>query len=272
MLPANLSLLSLASTLFASSRSLGQTHMIRSFQLDKSRESDARDGGICNQLTKDTLDEYDFLLGHLSSMKKKLYQAEAQLAEKREGMPEKIQDIENVIKKTKDRLAELDKHLTIQYRKPLVIESGKCDSFGDIVLDSAPFTKWFNTSGDNDAFRNQFQTWLEENKLSYTISNCSLASQELQSAGPDALYYRIPAQCKLEITKDTLVSSSHIEVMQCGRLAGVEIVNGAFQNNSHRIEFDPLTGEIKTFELKDNTVRAAEALDNVSEAMKKPAK
>ena len=70
------------------------------------------------------------------------------------------------------------------------------------------------------------------------------------------------------ITRDALVSTSTVELLQCGRLAAVEITNGAFQNNSHRIEFAPLSGEIKTFEFKDNTARAPEALGGITGALK----
>ena len=257
--------------------SLGSALMLlagsRSFQLSGPQQGSSTPGkDICNQETKSILDEYNFLLQHLNTMKRKLYEAEVQLVEKRDGMPERISDIENVIRKTKERLAELDKYLTIQYRKPLIIESGKCDTFGDITLESSPFTKWFGNDGNNNALGKQFQIWIEENKLSYTISNCSpkVKDQDKKAAGVEGLYYRIPAVCKLEITKDSLVSTNYVEAMQCGRLAAVEITNGAFQNNSHRIEFDPLSGEIKSFELKDNTARSAEALGSVNEVIKKP--
>ncbi len=244
----------------------------RSFQLSGSQQGSETPGKvICNAETKSILEEYDFLLLHISTMKRKLYEAEVQLAEKRDGMPERISDIENVIRKTKERLAELDKHLTIQYRRPLIIDSGKCDSFGDITLEGSPFAKWFDNAGNNKVLGRQFQTWIEENKLSYTISNCSpqVKDQNKKANSVEGLYYRIPAICKLEITKDTLVSTNYIEVMQCGRIAALEITNGAFQNNSHSIEFDPLSGEIKSFELKDNTVRGAEALGSANEVIKK---
>lgn len=119
----------------------------------------------------------------------------------------------------------MNKHLTIQYSKLLIVESGKCDIFGDIPLESAPFAKWFAIS--NDEFRKQFQAWLEDNKLSFTISNCTLPlkDHDKQETAVEGLYYRIPAQCKLEITKDALVATSYIEIMQCGRLAVVEITN-----------------------------------------------
>jgi hypothetical protein len=264
VLPVNLSSLGSIAMLLSGSRS---------FQLAGSkRGGETSDGYICNQATKDILDEYDLLLKHLAAMKRKLYEAENQLVAKRDGMPERIGDIENIIRKTKERLAELDKYLTIQYRKPLIIESGKCDSFGEITLESSPFTKWFGNTGNNDVFNKQFQTWIEENKLSYTISHCSsqVKDQDKKTAAVEGLFYRIPATCKLEITKDSLVSTNLVEVMQCGRLAAVKIENGAFQNNSHRIEFDPQSGEIKSFEFKDNTVRSAEAIGAVNEAVKKP--
>lgn len=213
------------------------------------------------------MDEYVFLLQHLKTLKQKLYAAEDQLIEKREGMADRIQDMENVIKRTKERLVDLDKHLNLQYRRPLIVESGKCESFGDIMLESSPFTKWFGDKGDNDRFRKQFQAWIEENKLSYTISNCNSQGKG-KTKGVEGLYYRIPAQCKLEITRDALVSINYVELMQCGRMAVVEITNGAFQDNSHRIEFDPLSGEIRSFEFKDNTVRATEALGGMSNAIK----
>ncbi len=245
----------------------------RSFQLGEAQQgSKTANKGICNAQTKNILEEYDFLLGHMSTMKRKLYEAEVQLAEKRDGLPERIADIENIIRKTKERLTELDKHLTIQYRKPLIIESGKCDSFGDITLESSPFTKWFGNADNNDAWGKHFQTWLEENKLSFTISNCSpqIKDQNKKAKSVEGLYYRIPAVCKLEITKDNLVSTNYIEVMQCGKIAALEITNGAFQNNSHSIEFDPLSGEIKSFQLKDNTSRGAEALGTATDVIKKP--
>lgn len=245
----------------------------RSFQLSRSRQAiEKSDKSICNQETRDVLEEYNLLMQHMKTMKRKLYEAEKQLIEKRDGMPQRIDDIENVIRKTKARITELDKHLTIQFRKPIIIESGKCDSFGDITLDSSLFTKWFGNDGSNDAFIKQLEKWIEENRLSYTISHCDLqaADQDRKAATVEGLYYRIPAQCKLEITKDALVSTNYIEVMQCGKLAALEITNGAFQNNSHRIDFDSLTGEIKSFEMKDNTARAAEALGTATEVLKKP--
>jgi hypothetical protein len=245
----------------------------RSFQVGQPQQGpETPDNFICNPETKSILDEYNFLQQHLATMKQKLYAAEVQLVEKRDGMPEKISDIENVIKKTKARLAELDKYLTIQYRQPLMIDSGKCDSFGDITMEASPFTKWFGNNSNNDTLGKQFQTWLGENKLSYTISHCNLQvkDEDKKTATVEGLYYRIPAQCKLEITKDTLVSTNYVNVMQCGRLAAVQITNGAFQNNSHRIEFDPLSGEIKSFEFKDNTVRGTDTLDAANEVIKKP--
>jgi len=244
----------------------------RSFSAAKSQKAGEAPGiSICNQETKNILDEYYFLEQHLAAMKRKLYAAEMQLVEKQDGMVEKIQNIENVIKKTKERLSDLDRHLTIKYRRPLIIESGKCESFGNITLESAPFAKWFGSTGDKDVFRRLLQDWLEENKLSYTIGNCSpqMKEQDKKAASVDALYYRIPAQCKLEITKDHLVSTNYVEIMQCGRLAAVEITNGAFQDNSHRIEFDPDSGEIKTFEFKDNTARTKEALGSANEVVQK---
>lgn len=256
--------------------SLGNIAMLlagsRSFQSSGTKKAGESSSVLmCNRETRDALDEYDFLQRHLADMKRRLYAAEVQLTEKRDGMAEKIQDIESIIKKTGERLSELDKHLTIQYRMPLAIEPARCESFGNLTLESAPFTKWFGTTGDNEIFQRQLREWLEENKLSYTISNCSpqRKTQDNKAAKVDALYYRIPAQCKLEITKDHFVSTNYIEIMQCGRLAAVEIVNGAFQNNSHRIEFDPASGEIKSFEFKDNTVRAAEAIGSASEIVKK---
>lgn len=245
----------------------------RSFQLNRSRQTGDKSGkSICNQATRDVLEEYNFLQQHLKTMKKKLYEAESQLVEKRDGVPQRIEDIENVTKKTKERLAELDKYLTIQFRKPLIIEPGKCESFGDITLENSLFTRWFSNDGDNQGFLKQLQKWSDENKLSYTISKCNIqiSDQDSKSRHIEGLYYRIPAQCKLEITKDALVSTNYIEVMQCGRLAVLDITNGAFQNNSHRISFDPLTGEINSFELKDNTARATEALNTATDALKKP--
>lgn len=58
--------------------------------------------------------------------------------------------------------------------------------------------------------------------------------------------------------------------MQWERLAAMEITNGAFQNNSHKIDFDPVTGEIKSFAMKDNNARAVEALGTATEVLKKP--
>ncbi len=266
--PVNLSSLGGALRLFSGSRSLRQDRMVRTFQLSKSpQEGKASTQSMCNQATQDMMDEYVFLLQHLKTMKQKLYAAENQLIEKRDGVADRIQDMENVIKRTRERLADLDKHLTLQYRKPLIIESGKCEGFGDIMLESPPFTKWFGDKGDNDRFRRQFQAWIDENKLSYTISNCN-AKGKGKMKTVEGLYYRIPAQCKLEITRDTLISANTVELMQCGRLAALEITNGAFQDNSHRIEFDPLSGEIRSFEFKDNTVRASEALSGMTEAAK----
>lgn len=265
----NLSSLGGALTLLAGSRSMNQETMLRSLPLNPhppKGEAPARN--MCNQATKDIMDEYGILQGHLKTMKRKLYEAEEQLPETDGGLADKIQAMETVIKKTKERLADLDRHLTLQYRKPLVIESGKCESFGDITLDAAPFAKWFSDRGD-DAFRKQFQTWIEENKLSYTIGNCGPRGKgHDRTAAPEGLYYRIPAACKLEITRDTLVATSRVELMQCGGLAAVEITNGAFQDNSHRLEFDPASGEIKSFEFRDNAARAAEALSGAGEAVK----
>lgn len=264
------SLLGGAMALLTSSRSLKQDQLVRSFQFNQSsQKGEAPDQGICNQATEDVMDEYGVLQQHLKTVKSKLYKAEGQLAETGNGAADRMQAMEDIIRKTKERIAELDRHLTLQYRKPLIIESGKCESFGDITLEGAPFTKWFGDKGSNDRFRKQFQAWIEENKLSYTISNCNVPVKEPdKTQKAEGLYYRIPAQCKLEITRDTLVSANRVELMQCGRLAAVEITNGAFQNNSHRIDFDPVSGEIKSFEFKDNAARASEAISGASDAVK----
>lgn len=270
--PIKLPSLDGALSLLTGTRSMSQEQMIRSFQPKEWQKSGQTSPiGICNESTKNILDEYQLLQRHLSTMKRKLYETEEQLAEKRDGLPEKIKDMEDVIKKTKERLTELDRHLTLQYKKNLVVEAGKCESFGDIALESAPFAKWFSGGTDQEAFRKTFQAWIEDNRLSYTIGSCQGLAKvpERKLNGVVGLYYRIPAHCKLEITKDTLVSSTYVELMQCGRLAAVEITNGAFQDNSHRIEFDPLSGEIKSFEFKDNTVRATEATESAADAIKK---
>jgi hypothetical protein len=176
--------------------------------------------------------------------------------------------MENIIKKTTERLAGLERHLTLQYRRPIVIESGKCESFGNITLESAPFTKWFGDQGDPE-FQKQFQAWINENKLSYTIGNCNAPVSEKKKSQPlEGLHYRIPAVCALEITRDNLVSTNRVELMQCGKLAALEISNGAFQDNSHRLEFDPVSGEIKSFEFRDNSSRATEAISGASDAVK----
>lgn len=268
--PVKLPSLGGALTLLSGSRSLRQEQMIRSFQPYGAAWGKTGGADICNEATRNVLDEYALLRRHLNVMKRNLIEAEVQLVEKRDGVSERIQDIENVIRKTQDRIAELDKHLILQYRKPLLMEVGKCEGFGEIVLESAPFTKWFRSHDDQEAFRRQFQAWIEENKLSYTISHCQGQAQEgdRKARWIEALYYRMPAQCKLEVTKDTLLATSYVELMQCGRLAAVEITNGAFQNNSHRIEFDPLSGEIRSFEFRDNNVRASEALVGLTEATK----
>jgi hypothetical protein len=264
------SLLGGAMTMLASSRSLKQDQLVRSFQLNQSaQKGEAPDQGICNQATEDVISEYGVLQQHLKTVKNKLYKAEGQLAETGNNAADRISAMEDIIRKTKERIAELDRHLTLQYRKPLIVESGKCDSFGDITLDGAPFTKWFGDKGNNDRFRKQFQAWIEDNKLSYTISKCNVpvkGPEKTEKA--EGLYYRIPAECRLEITRDTLVSANPVELMQCGRLAAVEITNGAFQNNSHRLEFDPVSGEIKSFEFRDNAARASEAISGASDAVK----
>jgi len=261
--------------LITGSRSIRVDHLVSSLELGRpAGRVEEPAPNMCNQATEDLMKEYGDLLKHLKSIKRSLYAAEDQLVETQDKTAaEKIQTMEGIIKKTKDRLAELDRHLTIQYRKPLIIDPGKCDSFGEITLESAPFTKWFGDKGNNDRFRKQFQTWIEENKLSYTIGGCNAHAKDQQKTEKfEGLHYRIPAQCKLEITRDTLVLSTPVELMQCGRLAAVEIVNGAFQDNSHRIEFDPVSGEIKTFEVKDNSARAADALGGADEAVKTVAK
>jgi hypothetical protein len=271
----NLSSLGGMLTLLSGSRSVRLDQMVRSLELKKSpQREEASVPNMCNQATQDIMDEHSDLLRHLKTTKRNLYAAEDQLIETRDkGAADKIQIMENIIKRTKERLSELDQHLTVQYRKPLIVESGKCDTFGDITLESAPFTKWFGDKGDNNQFRKQFQTWIEENKLSYTIGNCNApVKKQGKTEMIEGLYYRIPAQCKLEITRDTLVLTNHVELMQCGRSAAVEITNGAFQDNSHRIEFDPASGEIKTFEFRDNQARASEALSSADEAVKKVAK
>jgi len=138
-------------------------------------------------------------------------------------------------------------------------------------LDGAPFSKWFGGE-QGDALGKQIASWAAENRLSWTIGSCRpRAGKDGKPERPEGLYYRIPAQCKLEITKDAFVSSHPVELMQCGRLAVLEIQNGAFQDNSHRVEFDPVTGEIRTFEFRDNAARAAEALGGVTDAAKKAA-
>lgn len=267
----NLSSLTGMVSLLSGSRSIRTDLMIRS--LEPGRSSDRAAGRIpnmCNQATEDIMNEYGDLLKHLKAMKRNLYAAEDQLVETQDKTAaDKIQAMENIIKRTKERLAELDRHLTVQYRKPLTVESGKCESFGEITLESAPFTKWFGDRGDSGLFRKQFQAWIEENKLSYTIGKCNVrTTDQTKTEKVEGLHYRIPAQCTLEITRDTMVATNRVELMQCGRLAAVEIVNGAFQDNSHRIEFDPVSGEIKTFEFRDNQTRAAEAIGGASEAVK----
>jgi len=257
--------------LLTGSRSLRQEQMIRSFRPGGAAGEKSSGGtGICNEATQNALDEHHLLGQHLAQMKRRLIEAEVELAEKREGGAERSDAIETIIRKTKERLAEVESHLTLQYRKPLMVDAGRCESFGEIVLESAPFTKWFSNSDDQEDFQGQFQNWIQENKLSYTISHCQGQALEDDRKAPwaEALYYRLPARCKLEVTKDTLVATNHVELMQCGRMAAVEITNGIFQNNSHRIEFDPLSGEIRSFEFKDNTVRAAAALGGMTEAVK----
>ena len=269
--PVKLPSLGGALALLTGSRSLQHTQMIRAFQPgDAAGEKSSGGTGICNEATRNALDEYRLLGRHLAFMKRKLIEAEVQLTEKQEGVPAQIEAIETVIRRTKERLAELESHLTLQYRKPLMVDAGRCESFGEIVLESAPFTKWFSTRDDQDGFQGQFQNWIQENKLSYTISHCQGQALEDDRKAPwvEALYYRLPARCRLEVTKDTLVATNYVELMQCGRMAAVEITNGIFQNNSHRIEFDPLSGEIRSFEFKDNTVRAAAGLGGMTEAVK----
>ena len=265
----NLSSLGGALTLLAGSRSIGHDPLLRSWQINSSaKKGEASGRNMCNRETKDVMDEYGVLREHLKTMKRKLYEAEEQLPETPGGAPEKIQDMENIIKKTTERLAGLEHHLTLQYRRPIVIESGKCESFGNITLESAPFTKWFGDQGDPE-FQKQFQAWINENKLSYTIGNCNTPVSEKKKSQPiEGLHYRIPAVCVLEITRDNLVSTNRVELMQCGRLAAVEISNGAFQDNSHRLEFDPVSGEIKSFEFRDNSSRATEAISGAAEAVK----
>lgn len=267
--PLQLSSLGGALSLLGASRSLQQTKMIRSFQPAGQKGPTAGDG-ICNDATRDALEEQRVLGQHLEVMKRNLLAAEVQLAEGRDGARERIAGTEAVIRKTQERLGEVAKRLTIQYRKPILVESGRCEGFGEIVLESAPFTRWFGNRADQEAFQGQFRAWIEENKLSYTISHCQgqAPEGELQAPWVEGLYYRLPAQCRLEITKDTLVATSGVEIMQCGRLAVLEITNGAFQDNAHRIEFDPLSGEIKSFEFRDRAVRASEALGGIAGAAK----
>jgi hypothetical protein len=265
----NLSSLGGVLTLLAGSRSIGQDPMLRSFHANQSSQrGEASALNMCNRETKDIMDESGILRGHLKTMKRKLYEAEEQLADSPDGKADRIADIENIVRKTKERLAELDRHLTLQYRRQLVVEAGKCESFGNITLESAPFTKWFSDQGDHE-FQKQFQAWIDENKLSFTIGNCNASGKGQEKAeAVEGLHYRIPATCKLEITRDTLVSTNRVELMQCGRLAAVEITNGAFQDNSHRLEFDPVSGEIKSFEFKDNAVRASDAISGAGDAVK----
>lgn len=265
----NLSSLGGVLTLLAGSRSISHDPLLSSWQINSSaKKGEAQGRNMCNRETKDIMDEYGVLREHLKTMKRKLYEAEEQLPETPAGAAGKIQAMEDIIKKTTERLAGLSRHLTLQYRRPIVIESGKCESFGNITLESAPFTKWFGDQGDHE-FQKQFQAWINENKLSYTIGNCNTpAMGKKKEETIEGLHYRIPAVCTLEITRDTMVSTNRVELMQCGRLAALEISNGAFQDNSHRLEFDPVSGEIKSFEFRDNSVRAAEAISGATEAVK----
>jgi hypothetical protein len=275
VLPVQLPSLGSALSLLTATRSLNQERMIRSFQF----KGDIRTPGprgvnvnLCNQTARDGLDEYRFLQGHLKDMKRNLYEAEAELAGKREGTTAKVRDLESIVKKTKDRLAELDAFLTLQYRVPIPVEAKKCDTFGDIAFNGAPFSRWFGDGEHSDVLTKQLAAWTAENKLSWTIGDCRpRPGDDGKETPPEGLYYRIPAQCRLEITKDAFVSTHSVELMQCGRLAALELRNGAFQDNSHRVEFDPVTGEIKMFEFRDNTARAAEALGGADEAAKKAA-
>jgi len=273
VLPVQLPSLGSALSLLTATRSLNQERMIRSFQFKgDNRAPGLRGVNLCNQAARDSLDEYRFLQGHLKDMKRKLYEAETELAGKGEGSAAKVRDLEAIVKKTKDRLAELDAFLTLQYRVLIPVEAKKCDAFGDIAFDGAPFSRWFGGGEHGDVLAKQLAAWTAENKLSWTIGDCRPRPVDGgKEKPPEGLYYRIPAQCRLEITKDAFVSTHMVELMQCGRLAALEIKNGAFQDNSHRVEFDPVTGEIKTFEFRDNTTRAAEALGGADEAAKKAA-
>jgi hypothetical protein len=270
--PVGLSSLGGALSFLAATRSLNQERMIRSFRFQGDGRGPAgQDVNLCNPAARDALEEYRFLQGHLKGLRQKLYEAEADLAEKRGGTTGRIRDLESMIKKTADRLAELDTFLTLQYRVPIPVEAGKCESFGEIAFDGAPFSRWLGGGDRGDVLAKQLAAWTAENKLSWTVGGCRPRAGDGARKPPEGLYYRIPAQCRLEITKDAFVSTHSVELMQCGSLAVLEINNGAFQDNSHRVGFDPVTGEIKTFEFRDNTVRAAEALGGADEAAKKAA-
>ncbi len=270
--PVKLPSLGGALSLLAATRSLNQEPMIRSFRFTgDTRGSGPQGANRCNRAAKDSLDEYRFLQEHLKTMRRKLHEAEAEVADRKDGAADRIRDIEGVIGRTNARLAELDTFLTLQYRMPITIGAAQCESFGELTFDGAPFSKWFGGE-QGDALGKQIASWAGENRLSWTIGSCRpRTGKDAKPERPEGLYYRIPAQCKLEITKDAFVSSHPVELMQCGRLAVLEIQNGAFQDNSHRVEFDPVTGEIRTFEFRDNTARAAEALGGVADAAKKPA-
>lgn len=273
MLPVQLPSLGGALSLLTATRSLNQERMIRSFQFQGDGRSAAGPGAdLCNRAARDSLEEYRVLQDHLKALKQKLYETEAALAVKDGDASAKARDLEAAVKKTRDRLAGLDAFLTLQYRVPIPVEAKKCDAFGDIAFDGAPFSRWFGGGEHRDVLAKQLAAWTAENKLSWTIGDCRPRPGDVgKEKPPEGLYYRIPAQCRLEITKDAFVSTHTVELMQCGRLAALEIENGAFQDNSHRVEFDPVTGEIKTFEFRDNATRAAEALGGADEAAKKAA-
>ena len=258
----------------------------KAFQLLLKQDQKKENLMICNHATKVALDEYIELTKNFKLLKKNLRETQLKLSENikedndRKKLRERNTDIKNSITDTEEQITKIEKLLTIQYIETF-IPNNNMQSF-KAKLDASQLLKWLNF---DDGLK-ELEKWAEENTLTFTISECAPSENMNIGNNPasnpstkdnhramEYLFYKIPALCKLIITKNEkdypiTLSTKSIELMQYGKLSAIEIKNGAFQDNSHDITFDEKTGELKSFEFKDNKARAVEAIGGVTEATK----
>lgn len=255
---------------------------LRNFQLPSDKPRKKEKLMFCNPATKEALEEYVELTKNFKLLKKNLRETQLKLSENiendndRKKILERYTHIKNSITDTEEQITKIEKLLTIQYIKTFIPNSNK-QSF-EAKLDASQLLKWLNDDGLEG-----IEEWAKENTLTFTISECapsdnmnignnpaSNSSNKDNDSAMEYLFYKIPALCKLIITKNNTItlSDKSIELMQYGKLSAIEIKNGAFQDNSHDITFDEKTGELKSFEFKDNKARGVEAIGGVTEATK----